>query len=112
MAQDVYQWRAVYQDGSALNEQDATQGFASVDQSHIKNVLLVRDDEPLHHVGIPEGAQAVFFRRRSLEMRLEDGRAIDRGTVHCIGWKRDDDAVYLFIAEDGKTLLTNNLQAV
>lgn len=112
MATEAYTWRAISQDGTALDEHDTTHGFASVDQSHIKSVLLLHNDEPLHQVDIPEGAQSVFFRRRSIEMSLEDERAIDRGTVHCIGWKRDDDAVYLFIAEDGKTLLTNDLQAV
>ncbi len=33
-------------------------------------------------------------------------------TAHCIGWKRGDEAIYLFVLSDGSTLLTDNLQAI
>jgi hypothetical protein len=65
-----------------------------------------------HRVDVPAGATPIFFRRRSVEINPLQGETGNRTTTHCIGWKRGDEAVYLFVFDDGSTLLTNDLQAV
>lgn len=110
---DKYTWRVSYHDGPQLEERDAPAGFASVDQTRVKRLRLVSHSGiPEHIVTIPDGATPVFFRRRSIALNLAEENSEPRGTVHCIGWKRDEEAVYLFVFEDGKTLLSNDLQAV
>jgi hypothetical protein len=112
--QDTHTWRATYHDGSFLDETHAVGGFASVDLPCVKTLLL----QPLqgigeaHCVDIPAGATPVFFRRRSVAFSLVDESSEQRPTVHCIGWKKGEEAVYLFIMDDGSTLLTEELQAV
>jgi hypothetical protein len=112
-AKDVYAWRVTYHNGLQLNEEDAAQGFASVDQLQVKRLRLLDASSgiPVHIVTIPQGATPIFFRRRSIELNPNTDEQAHK-TVHCIGWKKGDEAVYLFIFEDGSTLLTNNLQAV
>lgn len=110
MKKDVYTWAALYHDGSSIQEYDRPDGhgFAVVDSAQVKRLTLVSDSSS-HSVTMPAGATPVFFRRRSIALQ-PGGDPIP--TVHCIGWKRDDSAVYLFIGEDGSTLLTDDLQAV
>jgi hypothetical protein len=108
MQQDIYRWCALDQNDEMLHEADANQGFASV--KHAKLLMLIPlTDTATYHVAIPQDARPVFFRRRSIA--ISEGSS-QHSTVHCIGWKRDDQSVYLFIFEDGSTLLTDNLQAV
>lgn len=109
---DAYTWRAVYDDKRTCINENAENSFAAVDQSRVKAVLLL----PLqggssHRVDIPSGAQAVFFRRRSIILNPITGEG-GRKTVHCIGWKTAQNAQYLFVHDDGDTLLTSDLQAV
>lgn len=113
MAEEAYTWGVVYKDDTILDEKDAQQGFGSVEQSRIERVFLFANNlERVHSVLVPDGAQGVFFRRRSVSINPTGGEQ-SVATVHCIGWQRDEaHGVYLFIAEDGKTLLTSNLQAV
>lgn len=114
MQKDTYTWAVTYQDENVLHEDEAAQGFASVDQEHVKSVsLLTQGNHLVHCVDIPQGAQAVCFRRRSIMLNLTDLDNAQFGqTVHCIGWKHDESAVYLFVLANGITLLTNDLQAV
>ncbi len=110
---DTYTWRAVYDDERTCIQENAENSFAEVDQSRVKAVLLL----PLqgcssHRVDIPDGATAVFFRRRSITLNPNTDEQQSRTTVHCIGWKRGSEAVYLFVMDDGSTLLTDDLQAV
>ncbi len=112
-SEDVYTWRAVYHDEQTCITENAHNSFADVDQSRVKVVLLL----PLaggssHRIDIPQDAQAVFFRRRSIALNPNTDEQQARPTVHCIGWKRDTETVYLFVMSDGSTLLTNDLQAV
>lgn len=109
--QEMYEWHAHYQDGGELFEEDAQEGFASVDQSRILALELrteARATTPT--VFIPPGAQAVFFRRRSLVISPGDGSQAPGYTIHCIGWRRGEDAAYLFVKDDGNVILTNDLQ--
>lgn len=110
---DAYTWRAVYDEYSYHQETDEN-CFADVDQSRVKALFLLplpgTEGDP-QRMDIPEGASPVFFRRRSIEINLATSEQA-RKTVHCIGWKRGDEASYLFVFDDGSTLLTDNLQAV
>ena len=111
--QDIYTWRVTYQDGTQLEEEDAASGFMGVDQERVKSVELIPawgDDN--HRVIVPSGAQPVFFRRRSLVINPTTEQTEQASTIHCIGWKREQDTVYLFVKDDGSTLLSNDLQAV
>jgi hypothetical protein len=113
-AQDVYTWCIVYQDDVLLHEDDAGQGFASIQQERqvkMLTLLPLQGGKP-HYVDIPQGATPVFFRRRSIEINPLQGESTPRPTTHCIGWKRGDEATYLFVFDDGSTLLTDNLQAI
>ncbi|SRR6266496_305481 len=110
---DVYTWCAFYKDRLALEEESAAHGFASVDQAQVNSVLLIPADlgRSVHRVSIPDGAIAVFFRRRTVAFHPDESMTVG-ATVHCIGWKRGDDGVYLFVGDDGTTLLTDDFQAV
>lgn len=117
---DAYMWCITYRDGTDAKEFDGPdtigRGFAEVDHAQVKGLHLL----PLragsmrsHVVAIPEDGTPLFFRRRTLSLDpMSDEDAKTQGTVHCIGWKRVDQAVYLFIWEDGSSLLTEDLQAV
>jgi hypothetical protein len=115
---DAYTWCAIYQDGTTIQEFDETnsvgRGFAEVDSAQVKALELQPVDGqhlPSRHVALPAGATPVFFRRRKIELDPNSNEQM-RSTVHCIGWKRDDQAVYLFIHDDGSVLLTSDIQAV
>ena len=108
---DLYTWRVTYQDGSEAHEPD-TGSFVHVDQDQVKSLALLSAGNVEHQVDIPDGAQAVFFRRRMLAINPMNEQLQHASTIHCIGWKREDDGVYLFVKDDGSTLLTNDLQAV
>jgi hypothetical protein len=112
---DIYTWQVRYEDDTFLpeysDEQAEGRGFAEVEQARVRFVYLL-GQEKAYIVRIPEGATPVFFRRRSIQLFLAEGAIEGRGTVHCIGWKREESGVYLFVAEDGSTLLTDDLQAV
>lgn len=106
---DIYSWRVTYHDDTEITE-DQAGGFANVDQARVKAVELRPGwGDDLHRVEVPDGAVPVFFRRRQIVVSPE---GLTPGSItHCIGWKRGDEAVYLFVQSDGSTLLTNDLQA-
>ena len=117
---DAYMWCITYRDGTDVKEFDGPdsigRGFAEVDHAKAKGLHLL----PLragsmrsHVVAIPEDATPLFFRRRTLTLDLmNEGETKTGATVHCIGWKRGDQSLYLFIWEDGSSLLSEDLQAV
>ena len=117
---DVYMWVVTYRDGTDVKEFDSPdsigRGWAEVDHMKVKGLHLL----PLHagsmrsHViAIPDDATPLFFRRRRAVFDLmSDEEGKPGGVAHCIGWKRVDQSVYLFIWEDGSSLLTEDLQAV
>jgi hypothetical protein len=111
MIADVYKWCATYRDGTQIPEYDESRpdgrGFAEVNASQVATLEL----SSAHKVAIPHGATPVFFRRRRMELNPGDDSAVSRGTTHCIGWEQGESACYLFVHEDGSTLLTNDLQA-
>src|SRR5579859_774366 len=117
---DSHIWSVTYDGGADFSEYDhdksdtVGRGFAEVEKDRVKvlTILPVAKDCMPHTVQIPDGATPVFFRRRSVAINLTDERTSHQPTVHCIGWKRGDEAVYLFVFDDGSTLLTDNHQAV
>jgi hypothetical protein len=115
-AKEAYTWAAIYTDGSFIAEYEPGcpegHGFAEVDSTRVKQMRIASNDLHLrsHYIEIPEGATPVFFRRRSIALQPSGGETLP--TAHCIGWKQGESAVYLFVFNDGSTLLTNDLQAV
>ena len=121
---DAYTWRIMYRDETTLDEYDADypsgRGFAEANTAQVKALaLLPTGGLSPHSLLIPDGdlypAKPVFFRRRRIEIDPIIGTQ-HRNTTHCIGWTQWIDntviEVYLFVFEDGSTLLTDNLQAV
>ena len=108
---ELYTWKIVYTDNSMLAEYDDTRldgrGFAEVGEKPIRAITLAT-----HSIVIPEGATAFFTRRKTLAANLAEGTQETSIKAHILGWKRGDEGTYLFIFEDGSTLLTNDLQAV
>ena len=114
--QDIYTWSALCANGDVLCEYDRPEGrgFAEVASLPLAGILLLplQGVVPSYRVDIPRGAQPVFFRRRSITLSPLAGEREPHPTVHCIGWKRGNEATYLFVLDDGSTLLTSDLQAV
>ncbi len=114
-AKDVYEWSVEYHNGVIVPEFDDERpdgrGWAEINSLQVKYVRLHQAGWPAHNVTVPDGAEPVFFRRRRIEM---DTSTIEQklSTMHCIGWKNGQSACYLFICEDGSTLLTSDFQAV
>lgn len=115
MGKDTYTWHAAYADGSSIREDDHPGGlaFSEVDQDQVKVLILdpLQSGMAAQSVVVPDSASPVFFRRRQIELNPNTDEE-KRGTVHCIGWQRETDAVYLFVFGDGSCLLTDDLQAV
>lgn len=122
-APDAYIWCATYHNDVQTPEYDHERpdgrGFAEVDNAQVKAlelwpVLLSPENQqmiPPHRVNVPNGATPVFFRRRKIIMNPNTNQQ-DLVTTHCIGWKSDTDACYLFVFDDGSTMLSKDLQAV
>lgn len=112
-AKNSYTWSVTYADGTVVREYDRPEGcgFAEVDAARVTQIRL-EGGTTQHVVSLPDGAMPVFFRRHSIDIALSDGRQTARPVVHCVGWKSEQHAVYLFLFPDGRTLLSSNLQAV
>lgn len=116
--QDAYQWHVAYVDGTSTSEYDDARpdgrGWAERDAKPVRAITLTRRGQAVEaaNIPVPDGATPVFFRRRRRSINLQVGTQTSLPAAHCIGWKRDSDAVYLFVFDDGSTLLTDDLQAV
>jgi hypothetical protein len=87
-------------------------GFAEANNGQIKAIELKPLDNqslPSHHVDIPVGAAPICFQRHK-GMDSTTNRA--DYSVRCIGFQYMHHACYLFVFDDGSTLLTSDLQAV
>lgn len=120
---DAWTWRAIYPDGSFLDEYDEQgghHGFAEVDLEHISIFVLLptREGLPTHHVLIDaaSGQRPIFFRRRTLSVNPLTEAVEGSQTIHVLGWQRtiqgQNIASYSFIYEDGSVLLSDDYQAV
>jgi hypothetical protein len=114
---DLWTWCAIYKDGKVLYEydEDGTEhGFREVQPDQVESLCLLPSstDQKSYTVRVnPKKVTPVFFRRRSIHMR-SDGEEAGRSVIHCIGWEDKDKSSYLFVFEDGSTLLTDDLNAV
>ena len=113
-AKDRYHWRVVYRDGTHTDEYDETRkdgrGWSEREDKPIEVVRLVTSGHT-HCVQVPTDAMPVFFRRRTLSIHSDIDEHTPLPAIHCIGWARGDEAVYLFVYDDNSTVLTTNLQA-
>jgi len=114
--QNVYVWQVLHHNGETTPEYDEAapsgRSFAAVDTSSVSAISLLSLVRPSVSVRVPEGATPVFFRRKGTVLSLVTGEEQRYPTVHCIGWKREEAACYLFIDEGGNILLTDDFQAV
>lgn len=120
---EAYIWCATYHDDTQIPEYDEERqdgrGFAELDNARVKTLELWpllpspvdQQITRLHRVDVPSGAAPVFFRRRKIELNPNTDTQ-DISTTHCIGWKSDTEQCYLFVFDDGSTLLSNNIQAI
>lgn len=114
---DIYTWHVIFEDDSTLNEFDNSEtgrGFADVEKAGKRVKMLElwpQRTGTVHRVLIPVGAAPVCFRRRTIELDPNSGEQ-QRSTVHCIGWKRNEQGTYLFVFSYGLTLLTDDFEAV
>lgn len=118
-SKDVYTWRVTYADGTTTNEFDESRpdgrGWAEKENKPVQTITLVRvsDGAEVQSIDVPEGTEPVFFRRRCLVFGPTDEYTRQQGTLaHCIGWKRGDEATYLFVFDDGSIFRSSDLQAV
>lgn len=115
---DVYTWRVLYQDGTTTDEFDEARpdgrGWAEREDKPVQTITLarVKDGMVVQSIDVPEGTEPVFFRRRIVTFDPTGSNPQHDTLAHCIGWKRGDEAEYLFVFDDGRTLLTDDLQAV
>jgi hypothetical protein len=118
-SRDLYTWRVTYKDGTHTDEYDAERtdgrGFAEIENKPVKAVSLLTDGKPIHSVLVT--GDPVFFRRRRIFVDPIIGSQYEDGMIHCIGWFFDASydragGTYLFVFEDGSTLLSDDLQAV
>jgi hypothetical protein len=114
---DLWTWCAIYKDGGALYEydEDGTEhGFREVKPDQVEALCLLPSstEQKSYEVKVdPTKVAPVFFRRRSIHIR-SDGEEGGRSVIHCIGWEGRNKSSYLFVFEDGSTLLTDDLNAV
>lgn len=136
--QELYTWGVTYSDGTTMHEYDNAEGrgFAEIGEKPVKSLeIQPQRDRVLaaYRMDIPDGATPVFFRRRFISLgpeRLaplievlagnkapnselfEQVVASPTQTVHCIGWKCGEEALYRFVFENGSSLDSSDLQAV
>jgi hypothetical protein len=124
---DAYTWSVAYIDDTVLHEFDEDRpdgrgwsevGFderSDVSNKPVKIIMLATPEvDRVHRVVVPQDAKPVFFRRRYVMINTSGQENSDTSgcLAHCIGWKRGEEAVYLFVFSDGSSLLSSDLQAV
>ncbi len=114
---DLYTWQVRYVGDTWELEYDDERpdgrGWAEIEQAQVRCIdMIPTGPGHVHSVLIPTGATPIFFRRRKIELNPSSNEEPQRSTVHCIGWKRGESGVYLFVFEDGSALLSDDLQAV
>lgn len=116
-AKDTFTWHFTYHNGIQVPEFDQSRpdgrALADVDVSQVKQLDLDTSDMlGKHSVVIPDGVRPVFLRRRCRIVNIVTEQDAAGPVVHCIGWKSEKSECYLFIFEDGSTLLTSDFNAV
>jgi hypothetical protein len=115
---DLWSWMVVYRDGSAVYECQGESAphaaWKDVNDRLVAGLALIPRQAGLQQVvvHVPEGAVPVLFRRRQIELNMASGEQTGRQTIHCLGWEGFHNASYVFIFQDGSTLLTSDRNAV
>ena len=116
---DAFTWSVAFVDGTVLHEFDEERtdgrGWSEIGEKPVKIIMLATPEiDQVHRIEMPPNAQPVFFRRRYVTINSGEQESTDppQCLAHCIGWKRGEESVYLFVLNNGSTLLTNDLQAV
>lgn len=115
---DAYTWIAHQHGGEQVAEYDldgSERGWAVVDLAATFAVQIqpTRDGLPAPLVVVPAEARPVFFRRRSIEVNPTTEEEVARNTLTCIGWEHlDGQGVYLFVADDGRCVLSADRNVV
>jgi hypothetical protein len=117
---DVYEWKAVYADGSELDEYgtDGEQhGWKDIDVANLAAFILVpqRDHLGTHVLKVTGDARPIFFRRRSRELNgttfEQEG---DTTTITVLGMQSTVRGVnvqsFTALYADGSVLVTNDPQ--
>jgi hypothetical protein len=126
---EAFTWRAIYHSGEIVSEFEESRdgsipqlgrGWAEVAAEQVRVVTL---ENPFltpyftQQVVIPEGARPVFFRRRRIEVNPASGESTPMPCIHCIGWVHEGGATdglgcYLFVFDDGSSILTSDLNGI
>lgn len=126
MSSDPWFWRAVFADGSMLDEYDADapegHGWAAVivqaaeRATHLTHVLLIPQRPHLASQVVIVSAEttACVFRRRALT--LDSGTGVEVGerpdAITCVALTRGDMTAYTFLFADGSVVISDDLNAV
>ena len=115
---DAFCWVAHLDTGDAWAEFDAdgcARGWASIPPGCRVVAVELIAQRATHHdvrIAIPDGAEAVFFRRRRLTVRGSDGAIQPHGSTTVVGWKAETDGRYWGIDANGNTRVTSDLGAL
>ena len=121
MKADPWHWRAVYADGSHLDEYDddapdgrgwqSAQAYGDARETRITQILLIpqRDGLSTHVVTLTTDAPMRLFRRRRLTVSMETGETVgEADPVTAIEF----GGVYTFLFADGSVVVSDDLNAV
>lgn len=118
---DAFLWRAIYGDGTVLNEYDEagqSHGWAEVDQSRLVAFELVpqREGLPMPHIAVSASMRPIFFRRRQRHINLGSGERTQGATVTVLGFQKTIRNVNVKCLtayfDDGSVLVTDDDTAI
>ncbi len=116
MQRDLWQWRAIYQDGSVLDEYRRREAreWSDVDQSRLAGIELVPQhwSLPVHRLSLLPGQQGCCFRKRVVlkDDKTEQSLALPAITV--VGWETPTASAYTAYFWDGTVLSFSDLSAL
>jgi len=88
---DSYFWRALYADGTHLDEHSVEGGlpFAAIDQGRCVGMMLCANYNHLgtHKLLLESGQRLVFYRVRTLTVPLVPGYPMTRVSTTTLGWQ-------------------------
>ena len=121
MKVDPWLWRAIYADGSHLDEYDddapdgrgwqSAEAYGVTRATRLAQVLLIpqRDGLSTHVVTRTTDAPIRFFRRRRLTVSMETGETVgEADPITAI----ELSGVYTFLFTDGSVVVSDDLNAV
>lgn len=109
LVRDCWCWAVGYRDGSGGTE-EVLGGWAGVRAAEVAWLDLwpAAGGGVGFRVAVPEGAAAVFTRRRHVVALGPERRP---WTLTIVGWRGPAGAAYLFASDDGQLFLTDDFYA-